>query len=81
MPKGRTFEFKLAETDEVIRGKVGPAIADPDVINQHLHQPTTIDVLATRVGNGRPRYVLMEVSAWQAAAEAAAEPGAPYHVQ
>jgi len=65
LPKGRTFEFKLADTGEVVRGKVGPAIADPDVINRHLHQATTIDVLATRVGNGRPRYVLTAVPGWQ----------------
>lgn len=65
LPKGRTFEFKLTESGDVVRGKVGPAIADPDVINRHLHQTTTISVLATRVGNGRPRYVLTAVPGWQ----------------
>jgi hypothetical protein len=78
LPKGRTFEFKLATSNEVVRGKVGPAIADPEIINRHLHQPATIQALATRVGSGRPRYVLMAVPAWEAAAGEAAEAGAPY---
>lgn len=68
LPKRRTFEFKLAATEEVIRGNVGPAIANPDVINEHLHQGTTIKVLATRVGNGRPRYVLSELPNWPSGA-------------
>ncbi len=42
---------------EVIRGKIGPAVAAPDLINQRLHQPTPISVLTTRGGNGRPRAV------------------------
>ena len=65
LPKGRTFEFKLADSGDVVRGKVGTGIADPDVINRYLHQATLIDVLATRVGNGRPRYVLNSLPEWQ----------------
>jgi len=80
LPKGRNFEFKLADRDEVVRGKVGPAIADPEIINRHLHQPATIQVLATRVGNGKPRYVLTAVPAWQATAEKAADSGLLYRV-
>lgn len=58
LPKRRTFEFRVADTDDVITGKIGPGISDVDVLNQHLHTLARIDVLATRVGNGRPRYVL-----------------------
>lgn len=61
LPKARTFEFKLANSDEVIRGKVGPSVADPDVINKHMNRPTKIDVLATCVGNGKPRFVLIDL--------------------
>ena len=64
LPKARSFEFKLAATQEIIRGKVSTAISSPDDINSHLHQATTIDVLATRVGAGRPRYVLLRLPAW-----------------
>jgi hypothetical protein len=59
LPKARQFEFLLATDAEVVRGKIGPAIVNPDVINQYLHRPTTITVMVTQVGNGRPRYVLL----------------------
>ncbi len=60
----RRFECKRSPDGEVIRGKIGPAVADPDIINQRLHEPTTISVLAIPVGNGRPRYVLLALPAW-----------------
>ncbi len=65
LPKGRTFKFKLARNGEVVRGKVGPQVADADEINQYLHKQITIDVLETRVGSGRPRYVLTNLPAWE----------------
>ena len=64
LPKGRTFEFKLTGQDEVIRGKVGMVISDAARLNQHLHCPTHIKVMVTRVGSGRPRYVLVEEPLW-----------------
>lgn len=64
LPTGRRFEFKRSPDGEVIRGKIGPAVADPDIINQRLHQPTTISVLTTQVGNGKPRYVLLALPSW-----------------
>jgi hypothetical protein len=63
LPKARTFEFKLT-TQEIIRGKVGPAITDPDDINRHLHRLVKITVQETRVGNGKPRYVLSATPNW-----------------
>lgn len=60
LPKARAFEFKLAATGQIIRGKVAPAIADPDVLNRVLHQLVDIKVTVTRVGSGRPRYLLLE---------------------
>jgi hypothetical protein len=64
LPKARTFEFRITDGQEVIHGKVGPAITSLDEINNHLHQSTTIDVLATRVGKGKPRYVLLKLPTW-----------------
>ncbi len=64
LPKGRTFEFRLATGDDVIRGKLGPAIWDPDALNSRLHLPARIRVLSTRVGDGRPRYVLLSPPEW-----------------
>ena len=65
LPKGRTFEFRLAESGEVVRGKVGSAIVAPETINRHLFQPVTIDVLATRVAGGRPRYTRSSIPTWR----------------
>ena len=64
LPKARTFEFKLGDSQEVIRGKVGRTIGSPEVINEHLTQTVKIDVLATRVGMGHPRYVLLTLPEW-----------------
>lgn len=62
LPKSRTFEFKLADQDFVIKGKVGASIIDPDSLNNQLHLPRNIKVMMTKVGNGRPRYVLTEIA-------------------
>lgn len=59
IPSRRTFEFKLAGSDEVIVGKVAPAISDPFEVNRHLREQVTISVMQTRVANGRPRYLLL----------------------
>jgi hypothetical protein len=59
LPKRRTFEFKIAGTEEIITGKVGADIPDASVINHILDQPTSIEVRTTQVGSGRPRHVLL----------------------
>ncbi len=64
LPKGRTFEFKQAPSGEIIRGKIGLGIEDPDLLNQHLHQPTIITLLESRVGEGKPKYQLLQLPTW-----------------
>jgi hypothetical protein len=64
LPKRRTFEFKITGTDQVIVGKVTPAIEDADLINKHLHQQVEIRTMVTRVGDGRPRYLLLDLPQW-----------------
>ncbi len=64
LPQSRTFEFQLADNQQIIRGKVAAAIQNIDDINQHLHQPVFIDVMTTQVGNGKPRYLLTKIPAW-----------------
>lgn len=64
LPKRRTFEFKLADDDTVISGKIGPDVHDPDELNQHLHQSVKATFAATRLGTGRPRYVLKQLPSW-----------------
>lgn len=68
LPKRRTFEFKLQETDEVIAGKIGLAIATADEFNAHLYRTVSVRLMVTRVGNGRPRYLLLETPDWTAGA-------------
>lgn len=60
LPKARVFEFRLHDADQVIRGKISGSISDPDALNAKLHQPVTIQVMVTRVGNGPPRFLLMQ---------------------
>ena len=64
LPKRRTFQFKITGTDEVIIGKMMPAIEDADLINKHLHQQVEIRTTVTRVGDGRPRYLLLDLPQW-----------------
>lgn len=66
LPKGRTFEFILSGSDEVIRCKVAPSIQNADSINQHLYTVIRIKAMVTRVGGGRPRYALIEMPKWDA---------------
>ena len=62
LPRARAFEFKLADSSQVIRGRIGPTIADPDVLNRELHKPMTIQVTVTRIGHGPPRYLMVEIT-------------------
>jgi hypothetical protein len=60
LPSARVFEFRLTGENQVLRIKVGATVPDATVLNERLNQPLEIRVNVTRVGNGRPRYVLTE---------------------
>ncbi|MDR2438809.1 MAG: hypothetical protein LBE12_05485 [Planctomycetaceae bacterium] len=63
LPKNRTFEFKLASQDNVIRGKIDHAIDDPDILNRNwLHRPVTTQFHVIQVGQGHPRYTLLSLN-------------------
>lgn len=64
LPNRRTFEFKISGSDHIITGKVTPAIEDVDLINKHLHQQVEIRTMVTQVGDGRPRYLLLDLPHW-----------------
>lgn len=74
LPHRRSFEFQVADTAEVISGRVGKDVAEPAAINRVLEQRLTIRVQRRRVGDGRPRYVLLGYDA-VAAAPQDDEPG------
>ena len=59
LPHRRTFEFRVAESGEIIAGKVGKTIEDASTINHVLDRQVTINVHSRRVGAGRPSYVLI----------------------
>lgn len=59
LPAGRTFEFKLLDQDELIRGKIGATITNPDILNHEwLYKPLTIKLNIMQVGQGKPKYTL-----------------------
>ena len=67
LPNARTFEFKLSDSEHVIRGKIADAVQNIDQLNEHRHVKVEISVTITQVGNGRPRYVLTQLPHWPAA--------------
>ena len=62
LPKSRAFEFKVIDQDHILRGKVGPAIEDADVLNKIVHTHVTAKFHVIQVGQGRPRYTLQTMS-------------------
>lgn len=64
LPNSRTFEFERDSGGQIVRGKVSTGILVIDEINAHLQEPVQIEVTTTQVGNGRPRYLLMQLPSW-----------------
>jgi len=64
LPTRRTFEFRISSDGNVISGKIGSEISDPDSINRSLGLPVSIALTATRLGRGRAKYVLKELPVW-----------------
>ena len=62
--KKREFEFQLQGNNEVIAGKIGPNITNPAELTAHLCESVQVKLMSTRVGNGKPRYVLTEMPEW-----------------
>ena len=59
LPTARTFEFKCAAPDELLRGKVGKSIENPDILNTDwLHKPIKAKFTVIQVGAKRQRYTL-----------------------
>lgn len=62
LPGRRTFEFLTSKKD-IIVGKIGSDIKDPDILNrEYLHKPVTIKLNTTQVGRAKPRYMLKDIS-------------------
>lgn len=61
LPVARSFEFKLSDSDEIVRGKISPKMGDVEMLNNRLHQRVRIEAMRTQVGNGRPRFLLTQI--------------------
>jgi hypothetical protein len=64
LPSRWTFDFVSDENGELITGKVPSSIQNAERINDYLKQPVTIRVMRTQVGNGKPRFRLLELPTW-----------------
>lgn len=64
LPTPRTFEFRLETSSEVVVGKIYPEVTDIADINRHLYRPARVRALSHRVGNAKPRYVLIQNPEW-----------------
>lgn len=64
LPKGRTFEFKITENEQIIQGKISSSIQNVENINKNLCRTVQIDVMRTQVAGGRPRYLLTQMPLW-----------------
>lgn len=73
LPSRKSFEFRVAGSAEVLAGRFGPSVAQPEQVNSHLYEEVTVQLVKTVVGNGRPRYMLPTLpEGWDGAAAAMA---------
>ena len=62
LPASKVFEFKLSETDTIIKGKISPEFKDTDSTYQKwVNQKLTINCKLITVGQGTPRYTLIGI--------------------
>ena len=61
IPQRRAFQFLRHDTKEILLGKVGPSIIDANSLNKLLYTGVTVRINETRVGNGKPRNLLVKV--------------------
>jgi len=59
LPHRRSFEFEIADPQEIIVGKVGPNIENARILNHVLEQDINIQVHSKRAGTGRSTYTLV----------------------
>jgi len=65
LPRRRSFEFRRADSGEVLTGKLAAGVLRPEIVNEHLYEPVNIQLVRTVVGRGRPRFVLAALpAAW-----------------
>lgn len=58
LPIGRTSEFRIKDTQNIIKVKIPKSIIDIDLINQNLYKQVTIQVSAKYIRNAKEQYAL-----------------------
>ncbi len=61
LPNKKTFEFKIKVNNELFAGKISASILNPEKINSILNKEVEIKVTKTTVGNGKPRYLMLDL--------------------
>lgn len=62
LPNHRNFEFQADNEPDVFYGKIAPSVADPYGLAANVRQRYTAIFARTRVGDGAPRYVLLQAN-------------------
>lgn len=64
LPHLRTFEFVKEGEQDPIRGKVPKSLSEVDTINDHRRKIVDAKFKVTKVGEGKPSYLLIELPDW-----------------
>jgi hypothetical protein len=64
LPHRRTFEFRTPGSEEVLSGRSDPSVPALDPLNDNRHRVVRARFQVTRVGEGKPRYKLLEMPTW-----------------
>lgn len=63
LPSARNFEFKTEIDNEVIKGKIGKDVANPEKLNSDWYKKSAqVKLTVIRVGNSRPKFILESLS-------------------
>lgn len=60
LPSKRTLEFCISHDEMSVFVKISANIVNPKLLNNFLDSKVQLKVIATTVGNGQPKYVLIE---------------------
>lgn len=65
MPHRKNCEFQIQGCDDWLAARISPSVENADEINENRGAWVNARMLITRVGNGQPRYKLLELPKWQ----------------
>ncbi|MFC6122202.1 hypothetical protein ACFPZP_14185 [Citrobacter bitternis] len=64
LPNKRQCEFVILGDTDIKTAKIDKSFEDPSLINKHLGTPATATFIKKTVGDGRPRYILINSPTW-----------------